>query len=185
MARLIRKLPFSSRPAWLSIEGARIKVPSYAIVLWVRIGERRLASPDEKAPIIPALLDTGFNDNFAIREEQLRDWAGVDPRLFVKLRTQEHERGIIDRRVANVWLYPNVPTTMDPGKGRPLLLELDDGIFVFRRPTKTVDLPANDFRPRLPLIGMRALTRNRLSVSLDCDRRRVDVRLPRRLWIGT
>ena len=184
MGALVRKLPFYDHAEWLSIEDARIRVPSYAVVLWVGVGEKGSVSPDEKAPKIPALLDTGFNDNFAIREEQLRDWAGVDPRLFSRLRTQQHERGTIDRREANIWLHPNVPKTIECGAGPPLLLELDEGILVLRGPGKTVQPSAKDLRPRLPLVGLRALERNRLVVSLDCSRRRVDIGTARRLWFG-
>jgi hypothetical protein len=82
-----------------------------------------------------------------------------------------HER---DRYVplygANVWIHPNRPGKRDEFCGEsPFLLRLEQGISVY---------PDSLAFPRLPLLGLRALVRNRLHLTVDPERCMVNLRTP-------
>ena len=52
------------------------------------MGKRELGggrAPDEETARFPALLDTGNNFHFSLRDQQLRDWAKIDPGLLMVL----------------------------------------------------------------------------------------------------
>jgi hypothetical protein len=74
---ILRELPFYPEPTSLRLPGGgTIPVKHDQIIVWVSI--TRPQAPDLPADALrfPAVLDTGFNDNFLIREEQLTAWAG-------------------------------------------------------------------------------------------------------------
>jgi hypothetical protein len=185
VAILICKLPIRDKSTNVLVKDRFIKVPAYGILIWVGIDKKGRQTPDPATPRVPALLDTGFNGNFAIREEQLVEFAGIDPRYFTKRRDDQNDRGAAEIRAANIWLYPNRAKTTDPQEnGTPVLLELDEGITVFRRfEREQGEQQARDVRPRLPLLGMRGLRRNNLSLLLDLSRSWISIWTPRRYWL--
>jgi hypothetical protein len=163
----IRKLPWSGNDEKLLVGGVTLRLPHSSIIVWVSLVAKGSDVFDPDSPRVPALLDTGFNNYFAIREESLRDLAGFDPRHFLRFRSFEQPRGKGDKRAANVWLFPNVPGTRLVGPAQPILLELDEGIMVFHSTERSGAQNSRDLRPRIPLLGLPALRRNKLVLSVD------------------
>jgi hypothetical protein len=123
----------------------------------------------------PVVLDTGFNDNFLIREQHLIDWAGIAPQEMPVVGHLQVEGQQLPLRDADVWLHPNRPGFRDELAARPpFCMEMDTGIAVW--PT---GMPG---ARRLALLGMRALHVAGLEVFLDCPKCLVTVRTPRRFW---
>jgi hypothetical protein len=125
-----------------------------------------------------AVIDLGFNGTFAISHEHLHDWAGLDARLFPRIRGTRLRGAVADVRMANIWLHPNAAKTRNPSGRSPWRLELFNGIFVMQKP----GLHERDDRPQLPLLGFRALYQANLRLAVDCERRRLSLRTPRRFW---
>ena len=156
MGTIIRHLPFGESRSSLEVAGRSIPILPFQPVVWVSLVAVGPAPFDRRTPRIPAIVDLGFNGTFAIREEQLRQWAGLDPRAFPRLRTTRLRGAPTDTRLANVWLHPNVPYNRDAADREPFRLELFKGIFVMRQPVRAGEV---DYRPQLPLLGVYALHR--------------------------
>jgi hypothetical protein len=78
---------------------------------------------------------------------------------------------------ADVWIRPNQPGERDRFLDRdPFHLELDWGIAV--HPTGMAQAP------RLPLLGLRALRRAQLHLTIDGRRQRIRLRTTRRFWFS-
>lgn len=105
----------------------------------------RLCVSGQNSGKVPAILDTGHSHNFSISEALLRTWTGLS--------------------------LPSVRTTRVNGVPVPLALadieveghrlKLPDGIAVFPQGHPGIT--------RLPLVGLRAIVRNRLKVVLEGD----------------
>jgi hypothetical protein len=125
--------------------------------------------PEEYIPRFPALLDTGNNADFSVKDRHLREWAGIDPDLLFALEKIEVNGQVVTRRRATVWVYPNVPGGQEVDRGRPpFRLEIPKGIAVY---------PPNAIPPgpRLPLLGLPAFLKNDLDWWLDPERRHITV----------
>jgi hypothetical protein len=175
MAAILRKLPFFDDFTTIDVRGRPYRVFPYQIAVWVSVGPVGVSELDPRTPRFPAVIDTGYTDNFLIHRQQLRDFAGLEadtlPRFSDDLRAPGRR---IPIRVANLWLHANRPGERDAIADRaPLLLELHRGIGV------AVDA---DQYPRLPLIGARALRRSRVQLSIDYGKCRVSLAIPSRLW---
>jgi hypothetical protein len=71
---------------------------------------------------------------------------------------------------ANVWIHPDVPDKRDQlSLDPPFLLSLDQGVAIY---------PSELDFPRLPLLGLRSLVRNKLHLMLDPERCLVNLRTP-------
>jgi hypothetical protein len=130
---------------------------------------------DANAPRIPAVLDPGFNHNFVIQETQFLQWAGLRREHF---RVVDHLR-IYGQQVpldpANLWLHPNQSGERDLFADRPpFCLHLDTGMGI---------CPPALAKPRLPLLGLRALFSANLELTLDCRGGYLSLRTPRRFWL--
>jgi hypothetical protein len=111
---------------------------------------REQIEPDPGLPRFPAILDTGNNHNFAIREEQLRSWARIpslEPRQYITV--QGRPVPLINARL---WLFPNEPGSVALSSRSPIRLAMAEGIAVFPE-----DLPNS---ARLPILGLRAIVNN-------------------------
>jgi hypothetical protein len=173
VATLIRQLPFGEPRSHVEVGGRLVSVLPFQAVVWVSVAPKGPEPFDPRTPRIPAVVDLGFNGTFAIREEQLREWAGVDPRLFPRLRRTRLRGAPTDARLANLWLHPNVPRTRDPSGRAPFRLELFKGIFVLGPPERPGE---EDHRPQLPLLGIYALHRANLKLIVDCGPCRLSIR---------
>jgi hypothetical protein len=174
---IIHNLPLVPAPTSVEVRQQRIAVKPYQAVVWVSVTPIGSAPFDARTPCIPAILDLGFNGCFAIREEQLRRWAGLDPRLLAKFR-MTHLRGApAEERHADLWLHPNVSGSATVSRQHPFRVRLESSFFVLR----PSDHPRDD-RPRLPLIGIRALVVGGLRLVVDGKRSRLSVRTAARFW---
>src|SRR5438445_8708704 len=153
MACVLRKLPFADVPKEVAVGSVNTTLRPLQIPVWVTLCRHGPVLYDATSPLILAVLDTGFNGGFSIREEQVRKWGGADPQWFPRLRTSVLSRGTVDVRAANIWLHRNIPYSSDAARQGPLRVELDE-IHVFRSPDNPQE---RDSRPELPLLGMRAL----------------------------
>ena len=181
MQSLLDKLPFQRTSRTVLVNNLAVEINSFQILVWVAICQQGQVEYDHKAPLVPAILDTGFNGYFCIREEQLRAWAGLDPRLLPSLHTGRTPRGIATVRRANIWLHRNVARSPEPLRLNPFQMELDDGIIVY---SKLPPSPQHDLRPRMPLLGMRAFRRNELLLQIDFKRELVNLKKPRLFQIS-
>lgn len=175
---ILRELPLRRVPEQIGLGDRVYRVRAFQPVAFVSVVVAGVEKHDERLPKFPALIDTGFNGEFAIREEQLREWAGIDPRLLTLMRSGEASRGKCHYLRANLWPYKNVRRSRALAQSRPILIEIDGGIQVF----PVTNLPT-DVRPDMPLVGVKALCTNRLRLVVDGQAASCSLtRRPSRWW---
>jgi hypothetical protein len=132
------------------------QVMPYQIVVMVSIAATRVMELPSDAPRFPAVLDTGNNHNFAIRQEQFARWTG----LKLPKRGLVNVGGrTIPLYTANVWIHPE--------DGDEFRLRMEEGIVVY---------PSGEPNPaRLPILGLRGLVRNGLRIVIDGKKREVTI----------
>ena len=166
MPRIINRLPVDSRAVRIAVaSGGIVELRPYQVLVWVSLSEKGNQFFASQTFRFPAIVDTGYNDNFAIRAEDFSRLSGFDPRLFTKLtESKRSSRGNVHRRAANIWLHSNLSGTreFDSNARRMAYLELSNGIQVFERQPEGADQ-----RPSLPLLGMKALFWNKLRFIVD------------------
>jgi hypothetical protein len=168
MVSILHRLPYSDSEQPVFIGSESLLLHPFRILTWVTICPKGDVPYDIRAPLIPAVLDTGFNGFFTINEEQIQRWIGPYPAWCARVRSGDNARGRLDVRSANLWLHRNVPDTTTPSRTKPQRLEIDEGLMVFRRP---VPAPVRDPRPAFPILGLRALDRNGLCFVVDGRKR--------------
>ena len=174
MPRILRNLPFFDADSRVEVRERSYRVLPRQIVVWVSLSPKGLKELDRRSPRFPAILDNAFTDGFLIHEEQLRRFAGLDPRYLPRRRDMHPHGRTVPLHAANVWLHPSKPGRRDEFSGSsPLLLELPRGAGVCSDP---------DGYPRLPLLGSWALRQAGLLVCTDYARLHVNARTPRRFW---
>src|SRR5262245_19347517 len=84
---IVRKLPFFKTRTSVTVGGQEVLVKSDQIVVWMSLSEGGKVDLDLDLDQLrfPAIVDTGHTHNFSIQEQQLAQWAGLDPRLLTKL----------------------------------------------------------------------------------------------------
>jgi hypothetical protein len=168
MSAILRRLPFKEVADELAVGLERIRIKPYQIIVWVSVTTRSVLELPGHAPRIPAILDTGHSDNFSIRREHLSRWAQLDEAALPQLRRIRDRGRLVPVHAANLWIHRNVPGKRDEySRHTPWLLPLKQGIAVY---------PDEAQFPRLPLLGMRALVRNKLYFTMDPERCVVNVR---------
>ena len=130
-------------------------------------GTRR---PSRDAPRFPAILDTGNNHNFAIRQAHLERWA---PMILPEAGRVEIGTFIIPLLAANVWIHPNRPGRSIRAGNRRSAWSCSAASSSIRR---TFPIP-----PGCPILGLRGLIRNSLRLTIDGDGPESDPRIPFRL----
>lgn len=168
MTAILRQLPFGEKPDEVSVGLERLRVRPYQIIVWVSVTTRRVLDLPPHAPRLPVILDTGHGGDFSIQERQLTEWAQI-PRGQLphrgRARINEQE---VSLHPAVIWLHPNVPGSRDRIADRPAFrIDLEEGIAVHS------DEPNY---PRVPLLGLRALARERLHLTIDTNRHSIDLR---------
>jgi hypothetical protein len=167
--KILDRLPIHETRTSLRFGDRYITVHHDQALVWVSIHLAKILDPEKSIPKFPALLDTGNNFAFSLQDRQLREWAGIDPRLLVVLGDVEINGRVVSRHEASVWLYPNIPGRHEAASDRlPLRLKMAKGIAIY--PPDVVP-PA----PRLPLLGLPALLDNDLDWWLDPERRSITV----------
>lgn len=150
--------------------------PNIRIAVRVALLAKAQQAPSRAARSFTALIDTGFSGTFAIREEEVEPLSGVSvgdlwPTRKLPIRSN---RGWFLPYSANVWLFKNRPGQPNLDGVRGTILELENGIYVFAKPSPGEP----DIRPQSPLIGMQAIRNNDLIVVVDGSRSRVTIRRP-------
>jgi hypothetical protein len=119
------------------------------------------------APVIPAILDTGNNHNFAMRRQHWDRWIPWVPRRIGQANVGGF---VVPLFSAKVWIHPNREGTVEPSGGIPCVLCMDQGIVIY---PPTVANPI-----RLPVLGLRGLIRNGLRLTIDGPTRELTLESP-------
>jgi hypothetical protein len=175
VSTILHGLPYANRRTMVFVRGREETVKPTQIIIWASISSLDQRELDPATPHFPVVLDTGFSHNFAIPEEYLNRWAGLDRRYLRKSRDIVTRGDVVPLHEAEVWLHPNRPGERDErGNQPPFRLQLEEGIAIYPRGMHAA--------PRLPLLGLRSLQWSNLHLTIDCEHRRVWLRTPRRFW---
>lgn len=183
MSPLLRALPYFDVHSSIVGAGVHERAYPFQVVVWISITPIEQFELPMKAPRFPAILDTGLNDTLAISPVHLRSWAGLQWSALPAEGVNRYYGSIpIPARRAYLWLHPNQFGWRD--EVDPLIpayrLELSLGITVYGNgeqmgtDARTRELLA----PRLPLLGLRALSENKCQLRLDCARRLLFLDVP-------
>lgn len=170
--KILDRLPYwTERAPPVVVSGQPMPVRRYQVLVWLSISVHNLVEWDSRTPAFPAILDTGNNFTLAIFRKQLIQWAGLHPQLLPELGRIREGGKVYPCHKARLWLHSNVPGRSDRRGARPpLRLSLEKGIVVYP--------DAASPPPHLPLLGLRALTENKLHLTIDGERRLVWLRKP-------
>jgi hypothetical protein len=151
------------------VVGETLVIRAFQPILWVSVSLNAEAELSPEAVRFPAVLDTGSNHNFSIREEHLTRWAGYQPLSLPRIGQIAVGADKIPLLPLNVWVHRNKPGERDAfAPSRPFRVELVEGVAVYPR---GVPNPA-----RLPTLGLRALVRNGLDLRIDGTNRLISLR---------
>ena len=176
MPRIIRDLPFYDRPTSVEVRGRTVSIQRDQIMVWVSLSEIGLSELHPNSPRFPAVLDSGCNHCFVIRQEHLVQWARIRPEYLPRLRPTRVYGRPVPQLAANIWLHPNRPGHRDEFTGQPpVLVEAEPGIAV-------VPETIGEGKPRLPLLGLRAFRWNNLCLTVHGDHCCVNIYTRRRFW---
>ena len=168
------RLRYSTIATTAPVHRETVPVKPYQIIMQVSVSVRGLLGWDPRTPIFPAILDPGNNHNFSIRRDHLIRWAGIHPDALPLKRAIRERQQRIPLHAAGLWLHPNVPGEPGVSGREPHLLKVKEGIAIY--PDET--------GPRLPVLGLRALTRNKLHLTIAGQQRLVSLRTPDwRTWL--
>ena len=147
--KILDRLPFADRPHLVTVRGEAVDVYRNQIIVWISI--------DDVLRPLPAILDTGHGHNLSIGEGQLKRWSGASLKRIGELEVG-HQRAV--QYEAEVRVHRNVPGRAAL-RGDSYALEMPQGISVFEEADA----------PRLPLIGLRTIVANKLTLVIDGARR--------------
>jgi len=110
-----------------------------------------------------ALLDTGCNHHFSIRQEDLKEFTTLNPNDLGPPRESPVNEISTPFHDASLWIHYNASYgSADLSKEPPFHIELSRGIAVHRLGEK------KDYW--LPILGLRALEAGKLKVHIDCEK---------------
>lgn len=146
--------------------GRPLRVYHDQIIVWATLAPNSLVSPAAGAPLFPVLLDIGFNDSFLMQQRQAEAWL---PGLLTTVGQTTGHLALGRERIRGwdlaLWLYPNVPGTRDPDPAAaPVWIDLPLGV--------TLTPPGSAYSKEKPLLGLRAVRFNRLTLRVDGRRER-------------
>ncbi len=158
MARILDRLPVPTADTSVFVGQEAVTVHAYEILAWVSLAIRDVLDP-ARLPRFPALIDTAHTHNFSIQEEHLRRWAGLRLDAMHLGRGNVRQQGrLLPLRAAHLWIHPNKPGHWDQLADRPPhRIDVPEGVVVY---------PAGVNFPRLPLVGLRAIVRNKLDLAV-------------------
>jgi hypothetical protein len=151
-------LSYFSERTNVTLKNEVVDVKAFQIIVWVSVAVRVPSEWDPRIPKIPAILDIGNTHNFALTQEHLVRWAGIHPDSLPELKRvrESGRKGLL--RSAGLWIHTD---------GDPFTLQVDEGIAVLD----------GDW-PRLPILGLRALTNSCLQTFIYGDTKQVVIRTP-------
>ncbi len=171
MATILRRMPFFQANTTLRIpNGPAVEVKHDQIVVWTSLASADPSEFPKSDSRIPAVLDLGFNGEFLLREDHIRDWTKLEwteaDFPFVGTVTVHGEK--VPLFEASVWMHKNVPGFRDQiGEGKPHRLDMDLGVAVCPEAMRQV---------RLPLLGLSAIRKNGLRLLVNGEKRHVSLR---------
>jgi hypothetical protein len=169
MTAILRRLPYFDEEFEADSPDGPAAVRAFQIIVWVSLSVKGVTALDPRTPRFPAILDTGNTHNLSLRQDHLERWAGLPLATLPGLGHVFLGARKIPLAAANAWIHPNRPGERDVMAGKsPVCLELDEGI--------AVDPHGQPSLARLPLLGLRALTRNDLKLIIDGKRREVSLK---------
>ena len=157
------RVPYFSEKTTITVQKEVVEVKAFQVIVWVSISTDELLPWDPRTPRLPAILDTGTTHNFALTDAHLRTWAGIHAASLRGLGRMRVESTKATLHGAGLWLH----TDADPFR-----LDVYEGIAVFE----------GDW-PRLPVLGLRALTNSKLQTFIYGDTKQVLIRTrPKWYW---
>ncbi len=173
MPTLLDRMPFFTHDDEIVVRGERVRLRSNQIILWVSLTRPQVKPANPTAIPFPVILDTGHTHGLALQERHLIEWGGLRPDVLPFLGHARERGQRVPLREVNIWVHPNVRGVRDELAERsPHLVEAQRGIAVY---------PAGDF-PRLPLLGLRAIAENALTLNIDGAKRTATLRTSLRWW---
>jgi hypothetical protein len=174
MPILIDRVPVPEATSEIAYRGQRVRVRGDQIIVWVTLTKPLTGAHDPRVVPFPAILDTGHNHTFSIQERHLIDWAGLNPAILTETGSTRDRGERIRLRAATVWVHRNEPGSRERlTADEPIELLAPQGIAIY---------PSGANFPRLPLLGLRAITRNRLVLVVNGYRREATLRTAYRWW---
>jgi len=156
-------LPYHSAKTSITLPNEVVGVKAFQIIIWVSVAQGESSLWDARIPKIPAILDCGNNHNFAITENHLVKWAGIAAASLPESSMIREQQQRVRLRKAKLWLHNDAD---------PFPLRVEEGIAVH----------TGDW-PRLPILGLRALTNSKLQTLIYGDTLRVVIRTrPKWYW---
>ena len=148
--------------------GRRLHVYHDQIILWATFTPDSHTPPSPNAVLFPVVLDTGFNDTFLMQQRQVEAW--LTPAFLAGVKLTRHELSVGRERIPcwdlALWIYPNVAGTRDADPAAaPVWIDLPLGV--------TLTPPGSAYTKEKPLLGLRAVRLNDLSLRIDGRLRRV------------
>lgn len=174
MTVLLDRMPVSELATEVVVRGQRVRVRRNQIIVWVTIKFSQQEGRNPRVAPFPAILDTGYTHTFAIQERHLVEWAGLTPDVLPVIGAAREQGRRVSLHATDIWVHRNHPGSHDRlTADRPYPVSAVQGIAVF--PTGL------DF-PRLPLLGLRAITENGLVLKVNGHRREATLRTAYNWW---
>lgn len=168
MIHILRRLPFFDVETTATVEDETVVIRPYQIVVWVSLLPSEVTAPPRDMRKFLAVLDTGNNHNFSLRQSHLSRWASLELSALPgcgHIFLGAHKLPLV---ALNVWLHRNKPGERDAfARGKPFCLELEEGVAVYPHNTPSV--------ARLPTLGLRAQADNGLRLTIDGKKRYVSL----------
>jgi hypothetical protein len=156
----IARIPLSACEQTSTPGDVPITFRAYQPVVWVKLVPW-LGEPSPKAVVFPAVIDTGNNHFFMIPGSLFRAWSGIGFEQCTRGRTLIVNGFPLKTYGFNLELYRKRSGRLAQS---PLArLQMGEGITIIPD-----SLSAS--LPRVPVIGVRTLTVNRLTFTVDGDR---------------
>lgn len=174
MPVLLDHAPIPEHPTEVTVRGERVRARSDQIVLWVSLTNIQVTTLSPSATPFPVVLDTGHTHSFSIQARHLVNWAGLQPDSL-QVKGAVRDRGQrLNLHAAKVWVHPTERGSWERLANAPAYpLTATRGIAVYP--------PGSDF-PRLPILGLRAITDNKLVLVVDGRKRQATLRTAFRWW---
>lgn len=162
MALLIDRLPIPSAKRSIALPGGgTIVAKPWQSLVWISITPPQVLELTPATPRFLAVLDTGFNQTLLIQDRHLEEWAGIKASELDVFPGESAVYGqqVWPFRMADIWLHANVPGQQDSTSNiQSMCLEAHPGILI---------VSERERPQRLPLLGMRAMARNRMQLQIE------------------
>lgn len=187
--------------AW-RIHAIPIDFKARQIIVGVSISDDSQATYHHDMPVIPAILDIGFNRSFSIHQFFLEQSAGIAKSSLARVGTllqpsatriidlaaqRTYQGHAYDNHFASLWLHraPYAFNDMRRVKREPIRLTRTTDIMVYKyqHGTNYKNIDRNDIYPRMPLLGLRSLTENQLRLFVEGERNRYSISRSFRSWL--